>query len=190
MAGELGRLEKGSKHPGFDEKVSDHLVRAVTVNHNTSDYLELMLRSLFHYHPSGLNLALTVYDNDSQDDSNLLHAYAASKDIPIFPSGFNTETLNNSHGEILSKFVLGNPGCSHYIFLDPDIVFLEDHSLNEMLAELENSPDAFGIGPRMSWDGVDEIPHTILEDNPDILHAGLHPCCALVKKHSPFPKCC
>ena len=53
-----------------------HYIEAVTVNHNTSRYMELMLRSLFARHPSNLNLSVTVFDNASQDDMTELRAYA------------------------------------------------------------------------------------------------------------------
>jgi hypothetical protein len=161
----------------------DHFIKAVTVNHNTSAYLELMIRSLFARHPqvSGLNFSLTIYDNASQDDMTDLKAYAESQGIQIIQSGFTTETENNSHGEVLRRFVLENPDPSHYLFLDSDVCFLDDFTLNSMLAELEQTSDAFGIGPRMSWDGIDEIPPNALKENPDICDARLHPCCALVK---------
>lgn len=165
---------------------SPHRIEAVTVNHNTSRYMELMLRSLFARHPSGLDLSVTVFDNDSQDDMTSLRAFAESKRIPIIQSGFTTETENNSHGEVLSRFVLEHPGCTHYLFLDADICFVEDNTLDVMLKELEERPDVFGIGPRMSWDGVVEMPEEVRERNPDIYAARLHPCCALVKNTELF----
>jgi hypothetical protein len=165
------------------DTLSDHSLKAVTVNHNTSAYLELMIRSLFARHPqeSGLNFSLTIFDNASQDDITAVDAFAREKQIPIIQSGFTTDTENNSHGEVLRRFVLENPDPTHYLFLDSDVCFLEDSTLNTMLAELEGVPDAFGIGPRMSWDGIEEIPTSVLKENPDICDARLHPCCALVK---------
>jgi hypothetical protein len=158
-----------------------HRIKAVSVNHNTSRYMELMLRSLFAHHPAGLNLSVTVYDNASRDDTSELAAYAESKGIPFVQSGFSTETKNNSHGEILGRFVLEHPDCTHYLFLDADVCFLEDNTLDAMLAELEDRATAFGIGPRMSWDGVEELPRDVRKAKPDICDARLHPCCALVK---------
>ncbi len=163
-----------------------HTIEAVTVNHSTSRYMELMLRSLFARHPSGLNLSLTVYDNNSQDDLTGLLSFTESQHIPFVPSGFSTETANNSHGEILRRFVLSHPDCSHYLFLDTDVCFVEDNTLSRMLAELESRDDLFGIGPRQSWDGLVEIPRQVRDNNPDICDARLHPCCALVKNTSLF----
>ena len=145
--------------------------------------MELMIRSLYTRHPegSGIKFSLAIYDNASQDDRTELVNYAKGRGIPIIQSGFTTETENNSHGEVLRRFVLENPDPSHYLFLDCDVVFLEDYTLNTMLTELEKTPDAFGISPRMSWDGVEEIPKSARKDNPDICDARLHPCCAMVK---------
>ncbi len=163
-----------------------HKIEAVSVNHNTSRYMELMLRSLFAHHPAGLNLSLTVFDNASTDDTSELIAYTESQGIPFVQSGFSTETENNSHGEILSKFVLEHPDCTHYLFLDTDVCFLDDNTIGTMLDELEESVNAFGIGPRMSWDGEEEIPEAVRKANPDICDARLHPCCALIKNTSLF----
>ena len=166
--------------------LSSYHIEAVTVNHNTSRYMELMLRSLFARHLSDLNLSVTVFDNASQDDMTDLGAYAESKRIPIVQSGFTTETENNSHGEVLSRFVLEHPDCTHYLFLDADVCFVEGNTLNAMLEELEGGTDVFGIGPRMSWDGVVEIPEETRRAIPDLYETRLHPCCALVKNTELF----
>jgi hypothetical protein len=150
--------------------------------------MELMTRSLFARHPqdSGLRFSLQIFDNASQDDMTDLESFAESEGIPITQSGFTTETRHNSHGEVLRRFVLENPEATHYLFLDSDVCFLEDLTLNSMLVELENTPNAFGIGARMSWDGIEEIPEDNWKANPDIYHARLHPCCALVKNTPVF----
>jgi hypothetical protein len=163
-----------------------HKIEAVTVNHNTSRYMELMLRSLFAHCPREINLSLTVLDNASTDDMAELKAYLKSKGLTIEQTGFTTNTKNNSHGEILGKFVLDHPDCTHYLFLDADVCFLEENSIEILLKELEEQEDAFGIGPRLSWDGIEEIPQEARKANPDICDARLHPCCALVKNTSLF----
>lgn len=156
-------------------------IAAVTVNHNTSLYMELMLRSLFAHHPRDLDMSLTVYDNASTDDRSTLKSYLQSQNHALVQTGFTTQTPNNSHGEILGRFVLEHPDCTHYLFLDSDVCFLEDNTIHTMLEELEADETAFGIGPRMSWDGSAEIPFEARRENPDICDARLHPCCALVK---------
>jgi hypothetical protein len=163
------------------QQLPTHQIEAISVNHNTSLYMELMLRSLFARHPSGLDISVTILDNTSQDDLASLSAYAARKQVQLLPSGFTTATMNNSHGEVLRRFVLDHPNCTHYLFLDADVCFVEDRTLHTMLAELDHAPGAFGIGPRMSWDGVEEIPAAVRQANPDICDARLHPGCALVR---------
>jgi hypothetical protein len=95
---------------------SQPTIQAVVVNHNTSAFAELMLRSLFATHPALPNLSLRVYDNASTDDSHGLRAYAARMNVPVLPSGFPIHTQNNSHGEVLLSFVLENSACDYYLF--------------------------------------------------------------------------
>jgi hypothetical protein len=161
-------------------------IEAVSVNHNTSLYMELMLRSLAAHHGPELGLAVTVADNASTDDTTRLAAYTRRLGIPLVPSGFTTASPHNSHGEVLSQFVLAHPACTHYLFLDADVCFLEDNTLQTMLDELNGTEAAFGIGARMSWDGVTEVPEEVRRSNPDIYEARLHPCCALIKNTALF----
>src|SRR6185369_6701097 len=97
----------------------------------------------------------------SQDDGEGLGKFADEKHIPIVQSGFTTSTKNNSHGEILREFVLSHPDCTHYLFLDADVCFLEPDTVLLMLEALEADATCSGIGPRMSWDGINEIPEDI-----------------------------
>jgi hypothetical protein len=86
-------------------------IEAVTVNHNSSLYVELMLRSLFAGHSPDLELSITVFDNASEDDATGLRAYVGKVGVQIVQSGFTTQTENNSHGEIMRRFVLEHPHC-------------------------------------------------------------------------------
>ncbi|MFX0094835.1 MAG: glycosyltransferase [Candidatus Hodarchaeota archaeon] len=158
-------------------------IQAIVVNHNTSKYTELMLRSLFATHSSDLDLSVTVFDNNSQDDKTKLEAYAKGKGIPIVKSGFELKTKWNSHGEILSKFVLENLNCDYYLFLDTDTCFIQNDTINTMLRELEQDPTVFGISPRISSNGETEIEEEYWEI---VYHYRLHPCCALVKNTTVF----
>ncbi len=158
-------------------------IQAVVVNHNTSRYTELMLRSLFARHPADLDLSVTVFDNGSQDDLAPLEVYAKEKGIPLLPSGFELKTEFNSHGEVLQRFVLEHPDCAYYLFLDTDTCFIENETLNTMLQELEHDPDVFGIAPRMSSNGETEIAREYRET---VYHSRLHPGCALVKNTALF----
>lgn len=161
-------------------------IAAVVVNHNTSLFTELALRSLFAQHTALRPVKIVVYDNDSTDDTSALRAFAATPGFAWVPSGFPLGTRNNSHGEILRRFVLEHPDCSHYLFLDTDVVFVQPETIQIMLAELDADPTAFGIGARQSWDGLVPVPAEILRANPNIQDARLHPCCALVANTALF----
>lgn len=156
-------------------------IQAVTVNHNTSSYTELLLRSLVARHAT-LDLTITVMDNNSTDDMTSLRAFLAEEQIPLHQSGFDINTKHNSHGEVLQQFVLTHPDCAYYLFLDADVCFLEEGTIDAMVTQLDANPNLFGIGVRQSWDGVVEIPADIHDA---IYHIRLHPCCALVK-NTPF----
>lgn len=149
-------------------------IQAVSVNHNSSLYMELMVRSLYAKHSPNLSLSLTLYDNASQDDTKDLEALAKRRGIPFIQSGFSTRTANNSHGEILRRFVLEHQQCDYYLFLDADTCFIQDNTIDIMMEELSKDGAAFGIGPCLSWDGLTELPgeYNIVR---------LHPCCALVR---------
>lgn len=158
-------------------------IQAVVVNHNTSQYTELMLRSLFARHPDSLDLSVTVFDNGSQDDRVMLEEYTRDKGVSFLPSGFPLKTAFNSHGEILQRFVLEHPDCVYYLFLDADICFLENDTINTMIQEVENDSSAFGIAPRLSSNGEGEISREYWKK---VYHSRLHPCCALVKNTTLF----
>jgi len=168
------------------QTINPHYIEAVSVNHNTSRYMELMLRSLFAQHSVGLSLAVRVFDNASTDGTDELVRYADSVGVPVIESGWPLDTHGNSHGDVLRRFVLDRPDCSHYLFLDADVVFIQPNTIPTMLGELECTPDAFAIGPRMSWDGMSEIPAEARQSNPDICDARLHPRCALVRNTPVF----
>jgi hypothetical protein len=156
-----------------------HHIEAVTVNHNTSLYTELMLRSLFATHSTRLDLSFTVVDNASEDDLLALRALTEQLGISLVQSGFSTQTAWNSHGQVLSRFVHDYQDCSHYLFVDADVCFLEENTIPTMLEELAARPKAFGIGARIAnWSGKKEIAEQYREL---VYHSRLHPCCALVK---------
>ncbi len=52
------------------------LIQAAVVNHNTSAFSELLLRSLFAAHPHLPNLRVRVDDNASTDDMSGLRSFA------------------------------------------------------------------------------------------------------------------
>jgi len=153
--------------------------RAVMVNHNTSTFAELAIRSLFTNNP-GYPLDLVVYDNGSSDAGlPALQALTRRLCIPFRASGFPIDTANNSHGEILGRFVLdpANRDADYLLFLDSDVCFTRPGVLTQLLAVLESDPLAFGAGPVLTWDGETEI----TARDSSLYTSRLHPCCALVR---------
>ena len=92
----------------------DPMIEAITLNHNTSLFTELMARSLRHRN-AGMRIRLTIADNVSDDGDDLmaLRDYAHQSGTPFVQSGH--KLAPNVHGEVLRTFVLGHPDCSHYL---------------------------------------------------------------------------
>lgn len=163
-------------------------IAAVAVNHNTSAYMELLLRSLFGTHADLPNLSLTILDNASEDDTSALRTYAARVGVPFVPSGFTTHTKHNSHGEILRRFVLDHPDASYYLFLDADAVFSQRNAIHTLVDELNAAPDdVFAVGARIAypWTPADEVPP---ENRPNLYERRLHPFCALFRNTPLFQR--
>lgn len=116
-------------------------LRAVVANHNTSMYVEILVRTLLAAHQTGLaDVSLTIVDNQSADAGvedlvRLAHEVGAE----FVPSGFGLTESPNTHGDNLSKFVLESDPCEAFLFLDSDVVVLESDTLPRMRAELASS---------------------------------------------------
>jgi hypothetical protein len=159
-------------------------ITAISVNHNTSAYMELMLRSFDTMHPAHIITNWVLYDNQSTDDIQPLHDYATQRDTPLTQSGHPLTTAYNSHGHVLQQAVLDNSTSDYYLLLDADVVFTQPNTIQRMYAELANHPQAWAIGVMPSWDGITPIPSAARQQNPDICDARLHPCCALIRNTS------
>jgi hypothetical protein len=122
-------------------------VKAVTVNQDTSHFAELMLRTLFYTNDlSGIDLEIVVLDNGSDDEHReQLQTYLTDQGVPLIQTGFDNSVAPQKHGVALTDFVLEDDGCTHYLFLDSDMWFVEEDTIPTMLAELvESPPDVFG----------------------------------------------
>jgi hypothetical protein len=98
-------------------------IRGVTVNHNTSHFVELMLRILFLTKQlDTIDLTMTILDNAS-DDAQLpaLRSYLVTQQIAFQQTGFDTAIAGEKHGAALQAFVLGYTDCTHYLFLDSNL---------------------------------------------------------------------
>jgi hypothetical protein len=124
--------------------VSTPRIYGVAVNHNTSHFTELMLRTLFYTDDlRGIDLQLHVLDNAS-DDAHLgqLKAYLEERRIPSIQTGFDNALAPEKHGAAFDRFVAEHDDCTHYLFLDSDIWFVEQDTVPTMVRELLQAPPA------------------------------------------------
>ena len=117
-------------------------IYGVTVNHNTSHFAELMLRTLFHTNDlSGIDFHLFALDNSSDDETlSQLTAYLADQHIPLLQTGFDSSLAPEKHGAAFDRFVEEHDDCTHYLFLDSDIWFVENDTIPTLVQELLASP--------------------------------------------------
>lgn len=117
-------------------------IYGVTVNHNTSHFVELMLRTLYFVNDvSGIDYHMIVLDNNSDDEYlEQLKAYLSDQNIPLIPTGFDSTFAPEKHGTAFDSFVEKYDDCTHYLFLDSDMWFVEDNTIPTMLSELLESP--------------------------------------------------
>ena len=145
-------------------------IRAVAVTQNTSAFTELMLRTLFLTNDlSGFEFAATVLDNNSADPAlGDLKRYLIERDIPLVATGFPYYVAAEQHGAALTEFVRDQPDCTHYLFLDADMWFVEPNTIATMLHELQNAPaNTFAVQARiygyyhgLVYEGRDGVPGT------------------------------
>jgi len=120
--------------------VSLHIC-GVTVNHNTSHFVELMLRTLFLTNDlTDLRFEMTVLDNQSEDAHiDELRAYLAGQQMAFLQTGFDIGITGEKHGAAFAKFIRDHPECTHYLFLDADMWFTEPDTIPTMVAELSSA---------------------------------------------------
>ncbi len=119
----------------------------MSVNHGTTRYAELMLESLVRHHPDRSSMRLLVLDNDSPDVERLQRF--AADGITVQQSGYTTTAAVTTHGEILRDAVLADSDCDAYCFVDCDVCFCRDDTVDMLAAELDAGPDLFGV--QASW---------------------------------------
>ena len=128
-------------------------IYGVTLNHNTSHFVELMLRTLFLTNQlDTFDLTMTILDNASDDDQlPALRSYLDTRRVSVQQTGFDTAIAVEKHGAALQAFVMQHPECSHYLFLDSDMWFVERDTIGTMLHELDGAgPDVFGNQARIA----------------------------------------
>lgn len=145
-------------------------IYAVVVTQDTSQFAELMLRTLFLTNElAGFNFAATILDNGSSGPQHdALAEYAAARGVAIAPTEFPHYVAAERHGVALTAFVRDEADCTHYLFLDADMWFVEANTIATMLAELQAAPaNTFAIQARIYgyyagfvYEGRDGVPGT------------------------------
>ncbi|MBO0885378.1 MAG: glycosyltransferase family 2 protein [Mycobacterium sp.] len=118
-------------------------IQVVAVNHGTTAYADLLLRSLITHHPKRSELAILLLDNGSADLERL--AWAQAFGVEIRQSGYTRDTQVTTHGEILRNAVLSHADCDAYLFVDVDVCFMADDTIGAMAAELATDNDLFAV---------------------------------------------
>jgi hypothetical protein len=131
-------------------------VRAVIVNHNTSLFSELALRSLMRSHEADrddIELDVTVVDNHSSDDALPgLRALCSELGVAFESSRWPAdEAPVNTHGDVLRDFVLADTRADHFLFVDCDIDFEEEGSVSVLVDDLAADEELWAVQARFRW---------------------------------------
>jgi hypothetical protein len=131
-------------------------ITACIVNHDTSCFAELALRSFVDSHitsRSDIDLELTVIDNHSDDDGiSDLKAAAADLGVNFAPSRWPAHDARcNTHGDVLRDFVLDHRDADMFLFIDADIMFDEPDTVWTMFDELTGADDLWAVQARYHW---------------------------------------
>ena len=168
-------------------------VRVALVNHDTSMYAELALRTLCALNDD-VDFDITVIDNASEDETSPLFTWAGQNGIAVQQSGFSTSESVNTHGEVLGRAVLESPPTEHFLFLDADACFLESGTVSQMRARLRERADIFAVQADMRLFVTEALGlqprHRDYIDQPDGTQRRLfprpHPYCLMVRDSGPF----
>jgi hypothetical protein len=185
------------------------VIDACIVNHNTSSFAELALRSLMATNDVK-DLRVTVIDNESTDEGlaalvSAAEALGARFSMSSWPSA---STTVNSHGEVLRDFVLAaSDDTEGFLFVDADIVFTEPGVVEVLRSELaadsvwavqtryQWSEDAFGPGGSLDVAaGVPVRVSTLIETDSTSFGSNfagqfsrrVHPGCTLIRNSPTF----
>ncbi|MGI5239061.1 hypothetical protein [Dactylosporangium sp. CA-139066] len=134
------------------------LLEAVIVNHNTSVFAEIALRSLrwsIDRSDLGDRVRITMVDNHSTDDTAALHTAiaecGASWELSRWPIGQQSLT---THGDVLRDFVLARPDAAAFAFVESDMCFFEPDTMAVMSGELLEAADVWAVQARMLSPGI------------------------------------
>jgi hypothetical protein len=129
------------------------LIEAVVVNHDTSLFAELALRSLVESCAGSVHdVRITVRDNHSTDDRagslrEVASGVGAAFELTRWPA---REAKYNTHGDVLRDFVLDHRDADAHLFVDCDIDFEEPGVVDTMAAELGSTSSWWAVQARFS----------------------------------------
>jgi hypothetical protein len=128
-------------------------IEAAIVNHDTSPFAELALRSLTTCATQGADLAVTVLDNHSDDEGldglrSAVTELGATFELTRWP---RAATVTNSHGDALRDFVLGHESADAFLLVDADVVWTDPTSVRTMVDELGADEDRWAVQARFHW---------------------------------------
>ncbi len=131
-------------------------LEACIVNHNTSAFAELALRSFAAMHPAdrpSTSSRLWIIDNHSEDGVAELEAAAAQLGAAFIMSRWPAgEARVNTHGDVLRDFVLAHQDADYFLFLDADVMFDHPNTVWTMIDELDAAPpEVWAIQARYHW---------------------------------------
>jgi len=122
-------------------------ILGISVNHGTTAYMDLMLRTLLDVDGAD-GVEVLVLDNDA-DDLELL-GWAVERGVTIRPSGYGQTRSVTTHGEILREAILARPEPEAYLLLDADCFFLEPGTVATMQRELAADDRLFAVQARQT----------------------------------------
>lgn len=122
-------------------------ILAISVNHGTTAYMNLMIKTLLDVDQTPVHLL--VLDNDADDLWTL--DWAVARGVAIQPSGYTVRTGGvTTHGEILRDAILAHPEPDAYLLLDADCFFLQQGTVATMADELESDLCLFAVQARQA----------------------------------------
>ncbi len=180
-------------------------IQAISVNHGTNEYAELMLRSLLAHHRDHPDLDVRLLCSGDEDLTSF--DWASEQGVDVSHTGYPLDVPVTSHGEILRDAVLAKPDTDAYLFVDADVCFSRDDTVDTMAAELDEADDTFAIqakwlledGTEFQGSGAIQTPWIRQSVRPDQDHPWsdpveyqvtigdrVHPFCTLIRNNPVF----
>ena len=127
-------------------------VQVISINHGSTPYMDLLLRSLFAHHRDRSRIDVLVLNSGPDHDLDRLD-WARRLGTRIRPSGYPLDVPVSTHGEILRDAVLAEPDCDAYLFVDSDVCFTADNTIGAMVEERTADTHLFAV--QAAWATVE-----------------------------------